>query len=317
LINVLVDIIIRVLMYALLLTGVWLFLGRHIVHFIRENNKISRFKSIQSEKPDSKFSSHISFLIRVTTGKEAKDSVFYFLILSVFLFLISFTVTAGLFGISIFFILISSFIGLLPYIYLRFKLKSIQLTGSYEAENLISELTSFYKISDFNMASAIDKTVEAIKGSPLSKKALFILSFRIKDYKDRKELKSSVDFFVSMFGTEWAVLLGMSIFESIANGTNVSVSLDSILSNLKEIKSSIEKDKRANYEAFTMVKFVIPVIYILSVFTCVKYFGFTLDKFFYYQFSTELGIKFFMAIAILSVIGFWSMYILSRPKFDF
>jgi len=296
---------------------VWLFLGKYLVRFIREKNKVYRFRSRSREKPDNKFTAHMRFLIKITTGREGKDSVFYFLFLSVFLFSVSLIVTAGLFGISIFFILISALIGLLPYIYLRFKLKSLQLAGSYEAENLLSELTSMYKISDFNMASAIDKTVETIKGSPLSKKALFILSVRIKDYKDRKELQSAVDFFVSMFGTEWAVLLGMSIFESVANGTNVSVSLDSILSNLKEIKSSIEKDKRANYEAFTMVKFVIPIVYILTVFTCVKYFGFTLGKFFYYQFNTALGIKFFMAISVLSVISFWSMYILSRPKFDF
>jgi len=315
--NSTIESIIRVLMYVLLLTGMWLFLGRHTVRFIREENKAYRFKARSIEKPDNKFTAHIKLLIRITTGKEGRNSVFYFLFFSAFLFFISFTVTTGLFGVSIFFILISALIGLLPYIYLRFKLKSLQLAGSYEAEELLSELTSMYKISDFNMASAIDKTVENIKVSPLSKKALFILSVRIKDYKDRDELKSAVDFFVSMFGTEWAVLLGMSIFESIANGTNVAVSLDGILSNLKEIKSSIEKDKRANYEAFTMVKFVIPIIYMLSVFTCVKYFGFTLGKFFYYQFNTALGIKFFMAIAVLSVIGFWSMYILSRPKFDF
>jgi len=211
----------------------------------------------------------------------------------------------------------SSLFGFLPYIYLRFRLKSLQLEGSYEAENLLSELTNMYKISDFNMASAIDKTIENIKNSPLSKKALFILSLKIKEYRSREELRSAVDFFVSIFGTEWATLLGMSIFESIASGTNVSVSLDEVLSNLKQIKSSIEKDKRANYEAFTMVKFVIPIVYILSVFTSVKYFGFTLGKFFHYQFYTGLGIKFFIVIFVLSVISFWAMRILSKPKFDF
>jgi len=312
-----IDIIVRALMYTIFLTGAWLFLGRKVIHFIRQRNRGYRFSTKIKAKPDNKFTAHIRQLIKITTGKSGSDSVFYFLFLSVCLFFISFTVTVGLFGISIFFILMSALIGFLPYIFLRFRLKRLQLEGSYEAENLLGELTSTYKISDFNMLSAIDKTVETIKGSPLSKKALFILSLKTKDYRSREELQSAVDFFVSMFGTEWAVLLGMSIFEAIANGTNVSVSLDSILSNLKEIKSSIEKDKRANYEAFTMVKFIVPIVYILSVFTCVKYFGFTLGKFFYYQFNTGLGIKFFIAISVLSVISFWSMYILSRPKFDF
>ena len=312
-----IDIIVRTLMYIILLTGVWLFLGRYLVRFIRQKNKEYRFRSKPADQSDNKFTDHIRLLIRITTGKGGRDSVFYFLFLSVCLFAVSLSLFTGLFGVSIFFILMSSLIGLLPYIYLRFRLKSLQLEGSYEAESLLSELTSMYKISDFNMISAIDKTVENIKNSPLSKKALFILSLKIKDYKSREELQSAVDFFVAMFGTEWATLAGMSIFESIASGTNVSVSLDDILSNLKQIKSSIEKDKRSNYEAFTMVKFVIPIVYILSVFTCVKYFGFTLGKFFYYQFNTGLGVKFFITIVILSIISFWSMYILSKPKFDF
>jgi len=312
-----IDIIVRILMYAILTTGVWLTAGRNTLSFIRDLGKGYRYKDSATETDGSKFSTHIRFLIEVATGKKGKESVFYFIFLSVLLFSLSAAVFIGLFGVSVFFILISILIGILPYIYLRFKLKSVQLEGSYEAENLLGELTSMYKISDFNMISAIDKTIENIKEGSLSKKALFILSLKIKEYRGKEELQSAVDYFVSMFGTEWAELLGMSIFESIASGTNVSVSLDNILSNLKQIKSSIEKDKRANYEAYTMVKFIVPVVYILSVFTCVKYFGFTLARFFYYQFNTALGIKFFTATIVLSLVGFWAMHILSRPKFDF
>ena len=312
-----IDMILRIFLYLALLAGIWLFIGRFLVSFIRQNSRGYRYSSKEAARPDNKFTAHIRLLVVLTISKRGKDVVFYFLFLSICLFAVTFTVFAGLFGISIFFVLMSAFIGFLPYIYLRFRLKRIQLEGSYEAENLLSELTNMYKISDFNMISAIDKTIENIKNSPLSKRALFILSLKIKDYKSRDELQSAVDFFVSMFGTEWATLLGMSILESISSGTNVSVSLDDILSNLKQIKDSIEKDKRANYEAFTMVKFVIPVVYVLSVFTCIKYFGFTLSKFFYYQFYSALGLKFFIAIAVLSIISFWSMHILSKPKFDF
>jgi len=312
-----IDVILRLILYLGIIGGIWLFAGRFFIDFIRQKRRGYRFSGSQNERPESRFSAHIRLLIMLATSRKGKDDVFYFMFFSVFLFMSTFAFFVILFGISIFFVLLSIFIGLLPYIYLRFRLKRIQLEGSYEAENLIAELTNMYKISDYNMISAIDKTIENIKGSPLSKKALFILSLKIKDYKDRQELESAVDFFVSMFGTEWATLLGMNIFESTANGTNVSVSLDEILASLKQIKDSIEKDKRANYEAFTMVKFVIPVVYVLSVFTCVKYFGFTISKFFYYQFYSALGLKFFIAIVVLSIISFWSMYILSKPKFDF
>ena len=312
-----IDMSLRIFMYLVFLTGIWLFLGRYLVSFIRQRSKGYRFRSKPTGQSGNKFTAHIRLLIIITTGRKGKDVVFYFMFLSICLFTVSFSVSVGLLGVSIFFVLMSTLVGFLPYIYLRFRLKSIQLLGSYEAENLLSELTNMYKISDFNMISAIDKTIGTIKNCPLSKKALFILSLKIKEYRSKEELQSAIDFFVAMFGTEWAALLGMSIFESILNGNNVSVSLDDILSNLKQIKDSIEKDKRANYEAFTMVKFVIPIIYVLSVFVCVKYFGFTLGKFFHYQIYTGLGIKFLITIIVLSIISFWSMYLLSKPKFDF
>ncbi|MCL4415444.1 MAG: hypothetical protein M1365_01890 [Actinobacteria bacterium] len=312
-----IDMILRIFMYGVLLTGIWLFLGRQTVSFIRQRSKRHRFESKPTGQSGNKFTAHIRLLIVLTTGRKGKDVVFYFMFLSICLFTVSFSVFTGLLGVSIFFVLMSTLFSFLPYIYLQFRLKSIQLLGSYEAENLLSELTNMYKISDFNMISAIDTTISTIKNCPLSKKALFILSLKIKEYRSREELQSAIDFFVAMFATEWAALLGMSIFESILNGNNVSVSLDDILSNLKQIKDSIEKDKRANYEAFTMVKFVIPIIYVLSVFVCIKYFGFTLGKFFHYQFYTSLGIKFLITIIVLSIISFWSMYLLSKPKFDF
>ncbi|MFO7928781.1 MAG: hypothetical protein R6U35_03855 [Candidatus Humimicrobiaceae bacterium] len=311
-----IDTVLRIIIYLMFFAGIWLALGKKLATFIREGRGF-RFKNKAYRQPENKFYAHIRMLIMLSIGKKGKDVVFYFMLISVVLFVVPFIVFVGLFGLSLFFILISVFLGFLPYIYLRFRFKSIQLAGSYEAENLLSELTNMYKISDFNMLSAIDKTIANIKRSPFSKKALFILSLKIKDYQSREELRSAIDFFVATFGTEWATLLGMSIFESVASGNDVSASLDEILSNLKEIKASIEKDKRANYEAFNMVKFVVPITYVLTVFVSVRYFGLTLGQFFYYQIYTGLGIKFFIAIIILSVISFWSMHILSKPKFDF
>jgi len=311
------DIVIRVFLYVMILTGIWLFLGKYILRFFKRENKKYRFGVKPVRQVDNKFKAHIRLLLLLTLGRKDENSIFYFLFLSIFLFFIFLSVFTGLFGISIFFILMSMLAGFLPYIFLRFRLKSLQLQGSYEAVNLISELTNMYKISSFNMSSAIDKTIGNIKDSPLSKKALFHLSLNVKEYKGKEELQSTIDDFVAAFDTEWATLLGMNIFESILNGTNVSVSLDDILSNLKQVKSSIEKDKRANYEAFTMVKFVIPVVYILSVFTAVKFFGFTIGRFFYYQFNTGLGIKLFITIIVLMVFSFCVMFVLSKPKFDY
>ncbi len=313
----LVDTVIKVLIYSILFAGIWISTGRYVKGALKRNLYSYRFKNRGNGKKDSKFTAHISLLIFLTLNKKGKNYVFIFILISLALFLISLYIFLSLFGTSIFFILISAFLGILPYIVLRLRLTNLQLEGSYEAETLIAELTNMYKISSLNMIEAIDKTIDSLKDCPHSKKALFHLSIAIRQYRSRDELQTAIDNFVASTGTEWARILGTSIFESIAAGTNVSTTLDGTLSELKEIKSIIEKDKRANNEAFTMVKFVIPVVYILSIYAAVKFFGFTMQKFFYYQFSTALGIKFFITIIALSILSYGAMFILKKPKFDY
>ena len=315
--NKLVDVIIKVLIYSILFAGIWFSVGRYVKGALKRNRYSNRLNNRNKYKKDSKFTTHISLLIFLTLNKKGKNYVYIFILLSIILFFISFYIFFSLFGASIFFILISAFLGMLPYIVLRLRFSNLQLEGSYEAETLIAELNNMYKISSLNMAEAIDKTIDSLKDCPHSRRAMFHLSIAIRQYRSKDELQSAVDSFVASTGTEWARILGTSIFESIAGGTNVSIALDGILSELKEIKSIIEKDKRANNEAFTMVKFVIPVVYILSIYAAVKFFGFTISKFFYYQFSTALGIKFFITIIALSILSYGAMFILKKPKFDY
>ena len=312
-----IDIAVKIFIYCILFTGVWFFAGRNAIGFFKKNKYSSRFRTGAAAKEESKFNRHINMLIFLTLNKKGKNYSYVFIALSMTLFLVSFYTFSSLFGVGTFFIFISALLGMLPYIFLRLKLSGQQLEGSYEAETLISELTNMYKISSLNMAEAIDKTIGTLKNCPHSKKALFHLSIAIRQYRSHEELQSAVNGFVAATGTEWAKILGINIFESVAGGTDVRVALDGILSELKEIKSIIEKDKRSNNEAFTMVKFVIPVVYVLSIYAAIKFFGFTLRKFFYYQFSTDLGVKFFIIIITLSVLSYGAMFILKKPKFDY
>jgi len=312
-----VEITVKVAIYSMFFAGLWFSAGRFLLSFFKRSYKSYRFKRNSTSRADSKFMAHMRLLLFLTLGKKGKNSVYSFIFLSLALLFVSLFVFFSLFGQSIFFILISSLFGILPYIILRLRLISLQLEGSYEAETLISELTNMYKISNLNMVAAIDKTIGTLKSCPHSKKALFHLSLAIKEYRSRGELQSAIDSFVASTSTEWATLLGMNIFESIVNGTNVSVALNDILSELKEIKSIIERDRRANNEAFTMVRFVIPSIYILSIYAAIKFFGFTFSRFFYYQFSTALGIKFFITIIALSILSYGAMFVLKKPKFDY
>lgn len=311
------DTIVKISIYIILFTGIWLVFRKTVMGFYKKSRYTSRFKNGSLGKKESKFSQHINLLLFLTLNKKGKNYSYAFIALSMVLFLVSFYTFCSLFRASIFFILISALVGMLPYMVLRLKLSGQQLEASYEAEVLISELTNMYKISSLNMTEAVGRTIDTLKNCPHSKKALFHLSIALRQYRSQEELQLAVDSFAAGIGTEWAKILGMNIFESIFNGTDVSVALDGILSELKEIKSIIEKDKRANNEAFTMVKFIIPAVYVFSIYASIKFFGSTLQKFFYYQFNTALGIKFFMVIIALSILSYGAMFILKKPKFDY
>ncbi len=313
----LIEIAIKVIVYALFFTGIWLFLGKYLLRFFKRSSRYYRSGKDDNGKKDSRLISHLRQLLFITMGKGKKNNAYIFILVSAFIFLSSFLILFYFFGTGTFFILVSALLGTLPYIILHTRLASLQLEGSYEAEALISELTNMYRINSLNMAEAIDKTILSLTDCPHSKRALFSLSIAIKEYRSLEDLQYGIDSFVASTGTEWARLLGMNIFESVANGTDVSAALDDILSELKEIKSIIERDRRANNEAFTMVKFVIPAVYILSIYAANKFFGFTLQKFFNYQFTTDLGIKFFVAIIVLTILSFGAMFILGKPKFDY
>jgi hypothetical protein len=311
-----IENIIRGFVYIIFFVGLWLLVGRFIPRLFKKEDK-SRFGIKNSGKSKSEFDSHIRLLLYITFGIRHEDCVFYFTFLSIILFLFTFIILIGLYGFSTLFLISSIFAGILPYTFLRIKLKSMQLKGSYEAVELISEISNSYKLSNYNMQSAIDKSVANMKEGDVSRRALFHLSLSLKDYKDKEELQKVIDGFASVYDTEWATILGINIFEAILNGTNVEVSLDDLLSGMKDIKSSIEKDKRANQEAFTMVKFVTPLVYVFTIIISVEFFGFTVSDFLYFQFRTSQGAKLFSVIIIIWLISYVLMFLLSRPKFDY
>ena len=312
----LIDLGIKFIFCVLFIVGAWLYIKRFFLGYVKRNIRYDRPKDNKDVK-DNKLIAHLKLMLFISFGHDKPNGLFVFMFISIMLFFVSLSIFLILFGRSTFFMLISLFISAIPYIFLKIRVTSIQRQGSYEAETLVSELINQYKINNLNMIAAIDNTIFIIKDCPHSKKALFNLSLVIKDYGNDEKLNNAIDNFVASTNTEWAKLLGMNILESISNGTDISVSLDSILSELKEIKSIIEKDRRSNNEAFNMVKFIIPGVYILSPIVANRIFGFTYRKFFDYQFGSELGIRIFIIFIIFTAISSVIMFILSKPKFDY
>jgi len=257
---------------------------------------------------------HIERLLSVTLNIKSNYAVKTFFLLCIGLFLTTFiflpvkNITTLLFSLTV---------GLFPYLLLYIKLYTIRIESSYEAENLVSELISQYKINHFNMIEAIDKTIPRLTESPYTRRALFRLSLQLKQYRTIEQLEDIIQEFTFSINTQWAILLANCMFLSIQYGDDVTKSLDDILDDIKELKAIFEKNKQLNNETFIMIKYVAPGSYFFTVFMALRYFNFTIDKFIAYQFKHPLGLRMFIIAAILMIANFIIYIIIRKPKYDF
>lgn len=300
--------------------GLWLFVSPFVLPMVKKEIQVMRFKNdLRSTdmKHENKIISHIRLLLNVVYSTKSYFAVFVFFMISFILFIVTFSVLFSKVNGIVFQFLFSLLMGLLPYILLNVKLKSIQVEGSYEAESLLTKLSNQYKINNRNMTIAIDKTIQELKDAPYSKKALFRLSIGIKEYRKPDDLKNLIFEFTYGIGTEWANILGTCLFFSINDGLDVSESLDDIIRDLKVIKNAIEKAKRDNNEAFVLIKYIVPVLYVLFVFIAMKTFDFSIQKFFEYQFKTSLGLKTGTLVFGTMIFNYILYLLFKKPKYDF
>lgn len=321
------DVLIRIISYLFLIFALWLILYP-LIFYKSKRTKIqeSRFrlkrnndtKNQNSDMIDSNlFIKHIRMLLSATTGYNSNFVVYtFFLIdfaLSFVTFIILFKSHSSLTSLVLFTLLVAT----IPYLFLRMKLYAVRLDGSYEAERLTTELINQYKINHFNMIEAIDQAISNLSDSRYSQKALFKLSLGLKEYKTEEEINYLLQQFTYQFNTQWSILLAQNLFLAIEKGNNVSVSLEDILEEIKEIKTIIENSKRINNEAFVIIKYMVPALYFLSIFAALKYFNFTITKFIENQIGNSMGLQLFIFIVATSIFNIFLYMIMRKPKYDF
>lgn len=205
--------------------------------------------------------------------------------------------------------------GLTPYLYLRLRLNSIRIEGSYEGNVVVRELVNQYRINFYNIVEAIEK-VAKIKSAPVCEKAFYILSIKIKECKTKEEIMDELEALTFIVNTEWMKMLANNIYMALEFGTNITTGLEDILFELKESKEVEEKRNQLNIESFSILKFLSPAMYLATLFIAMEYFDFTLKKFMKYQLKTEMGIKFLTLIVFLTTINIGIMLFVSKRKFD-
>ena len=65
-----------------------------------------------------------------------------------------------------------------------------------------------------------------------------------------------------------------------------------------------------------MIKYLVPLTYLMTVYAGVEYFGLGTEKFLKYQFGTEVGATWFTIFIIVYIISYMANSFLSRNKLD-
>lgn len=307
----------RYFLYALLLLGVILCLNKWITYFLFRMKKL---KQMATTKKATRVTKHIRRLVAdlYETQSEAwmKKRVALF-------FCVSIGIAMGFLGLMIknhnlklltFIISIGG--GMLPYIWVRVKLASRQITGSYEGQVIIAEVLNQYKINYFNIVEALDQSIKHLDDAPLGKQLLFRMSRELKLQSTDLQLKEILDDFTHAGGTQWGKMLATNIYFAISEDANITLGLEDILRECEQAKKMLEQKKRSNQEAFAIIKFLAPVCYLLLMGALIKFFELSIAELIGYQFFTPNGSLIFILIIILSFINMVMVRLLSKPKFD-
>lgn len=304
---------------ALMGTGVWYVFGNPIKNMVMEEHQYRKLVKTISAKKNPKqsiFMSHIYKVLSTALTRDIpKSGAHIFVIGSAAVFIFSFLSLLKLYSI-IFSLGLAAFIASFPYWLLRIKLWSAQINSSYDGDFLVTSITNEYKQHYFNMKKAIEKSAVRSDTGSYSRRNLYRLSIALKSYQSEEELENAIMQFVYAYNTEWAALLGLNIKIAVQRGLNVSSGLEDILKKLKDSKEQIEGSKRYNSEAFAMIRVLLIPLYLGSIYVAVKTFGFSLRKFFEYQFMNPVGLRMGIITFLLMALSFTALFAIRKPKYD-
>lgn len=204
----------------------------------------------------------------------------------------------------------------LPYMILRIRMENMRIEGSHEGEKLLAELTENYKINYYNMKEAIDKTALTLKNAPGSQKIMVNLSRGLDRTGSEKSIVKLLDEFSLSINTSWSNTLKNLMYFSLVHGIRVDEALEDLSKTLKSARAVEEYSKRENNESSIMIKYLVPLTYLMTVYAGVEFFGFGADKFLKYQFGTEVGATWFTIFLIVYTTSYMVNSFLSRNKLD-
>ena len=278
------------------------------------------FKTAESFKGNdlterSEMWERIRVVLGITLGMGKDRSVRAFFIVSGLLSLTVMILLAGRVNIGLQ-AMASVIAAFLPYLLLRIRMENMRVKGSHEGEIMLAELTENYKIYYYNMKEAIDRTAVSLKDAPGSKRILANLSRGLDRAGSEKSMIKLLDEFSLSINTSWSNTLKNLMYFSLIHGIRVEEALEDLAGTLKSARKVEEYSKRENNESALMIRFMVPLTYLMTAYIGIVFFGFGTKKFLEYQFGTEVGATWFTIFIIVYTTSYMVNSFLSKNKLD-
>lgn len=254
-------------------------------------------------------------LIKIVLGLDGNLYIYCFYFISILIPMVVGAVTIRITPVFLRVILISVAASL-PTLFLLGKLQTLRVKNSKEGKRLIMELLDNYKIDYYNMQRAVEITASVIDEAPNCKRLLFNLSKGLNRASTDDEIRTLIEEFRYAIGTSWSGVLADNIYFALSSGVRVENAMEDLINTIVMAEEVEEKTKRENNEAGLVLKYLVPLCYLLSFVGGIKFFGLTTGEFLYYQFGTQAGITWFSAIIVMYIISLVAKFFLTQNKLD-
>lgn len=303
---------ISAVIYLALVTGVLILMRKRIAAAVDVFR--SRYRLRPERGSEAPAFTKLDLLLKATMKKPLSTTAFGVLVIA--LFFTVFIVSAKTIAPAAAFVTGAAFAGL-PYLFLRVRLERSRRTGSFEGEKLVSAFLTAYLVSGGNMYETIERTIASSPHLKVTTKLLTDLLFELRRTADPARVRAATDAFAYGVGTNWSSMLAYAIRTGALKGTDMTPAIEDIMSQLREARVLAEERRRINGESVRMTAYLMPGLYIGSVFTAVSVMGLPPGRFLYNQFFTAQGFALFTAGLFIFLLNRMLLETLTNRKLDF
>ncbi len=302
-------------LYALIFIGIGLLFYKEIIENKMKLKMRYRLRTRRKElEGPGKFLLYLDDLtgIAFNKGMDGKK----FLVLT--LLLAALVTLVGLKNFTLLKAMMTGFtMGVLPILILKIKLETIRRKSSYEGEKLIGNFLSQYRICGFNIYEAMEKVVENYRDTKVSNRLLMRLLLELRATGNPQQIEKACNSFAYAINTNWGRILSYNIALAAESGINVSSAVEDILIQLREARTLVEERKRMNAEALRMLVYLVPFMYIGTMFLSIAVIDMSLRDFLHNQFFSSQGFTMFLAIIFMLLINIVIIESVNNQRFDY